>query len=164
VRAGLGTGDQLDVVRPAPARLEDTPAQSEVDLYRDVLGRVCDRLAIAVREGPGGFTEGAIDSLIAAAAAADPAGFRLLFHHVRREPEFRDFADTFEAGMTTAAHQQITAIVSDPTWAQWASQLASVIAIESIIAWLDVGKPYPEHLGHGIRQAINGIITAAQHA
>jgi AcrR family transcriptional regulator len=133
------------------------------DLYRDVLDRVCDRLATAVGEGPGGFTEGAIDSLIAA-AAADPDGFRLLFHHVRREPEFRNFADTFEAGMTTAAHRQIATIITDPTWVQWASQLAPVIAIESIIAWLDVGQPNPEHLSHGIRQAINGIITAAQHA
>jgi AcrR family transcriptional regulator len=133
------------------------------DLYRDVLDRVCDRLATAVGEGPGGFTEAAIDSLIAA-AASDPDGFRLLFHHVRREAEFRDFADTFEAGMTTVAHRQIATIVTDPTWAQWASQLAPVIAIESIIAWLDAGQPDPEHLSHGIRQAVNGIITAAQHA
>jgi AcrR family transcriptional regulator len=132
------------------------------DLYRDVLGRVCDRLATAVGEGPGGFTEAAIDSLIAA-AAADPDGFRLLFRHVRREPEFRDFADTFEAGMTKAAHRQIAVLVSDTTWAQWASQLAPVIAIESIIAWLDVGRPDPEQVSHGIRQAIHGIVTAAQH-
>jgi AcrR family transcriptional regulator len=133
------------------------------DLYRNVLDRVCGRLAAAVREKPGGFTEAAIDSLVAA-AAADPDGFRLLFRHVRREPEFRDFADAFEAGMTKAADRQIAAIVADPTWAHWASQLAPAIAIESIIAWLDVGKPNPEHLSHGIRQAIRGIITAAQRA
>jgi AcrR family transcriptional regulator len=133
------------------------------DLYRNVLDRVCGRLAAAVREKPGGFTEAAIESLVAA-AAADPDGFRLLFRHVRREPEFRDFADTFEAGMTKAADRQIAAIVADPTWAHWASQLAPAIAIESIIAWLDVGKPNPEHLSHGIRQAIRGIITAAQRA
>ncbi|HEU4543572.1 MAG TPA: TetR/AcrR family transcriptional regulator [Jiangellaceae bacterium] len=133
------------------------------DLYRDVLDRVCDRLATSVGERPGGFTEAAIDALIAA-AAADPDGFRLLFQHVRREPEFRGFADTFEAGMSKAAHQQIAAIVTDPTWAQWASQLAPVIAIESIIAWLDVGQPAPEQLGHGIRQAIHAVVTAAQHA
>jgi len=34
--AGLGTGDQLDVVRSAPARLEDIPAQSEVAEGDDV--------------------------------------------------------------------------------------------------------------------------------
>jgi AcrR family transcriptional regulator len=133
------------------------------DLYRDVLDRVCGRLAATVGESPGGFTDAAIDSLIAA-AAADPDGYRLLFRHVRREPEFRAFADTFEAGMTNAAYRQISTVVSDLTWAHWASQLAPVIAIESIIAWLDAGEPDPKHLSIGIRQAIHGIITAAQRA
>jgi hypothetical protein len=85
-----------------------------------------------------------------------------LFRHVRREPDFRNFADTFEASMTKAAHRQIAAVVADPTWAQWASQLAPVIALESIIAWLDAGRPDPEHVSRGIRQAIQGIVTAAQ--
>jgi AcrR family transcriptional regulator len=133
------------------------------DLYRDVLDQICGRLAATVSESPGGFTDAAIDSLIAA-AAVDPDGFRLLFRHVRREAEFRDFADTFQAGMTMAAHQQIMTVVSNPTWAHWASQLAPVIAIESIIAWLDAGTPDPEPISHGIRQAIHGIITAAQRA
>jgi hypothetical protein len=66
--------------------------------------------------------------------------------------------------MTRAAHQQIATIVTNPTWARWAAQLAPVIAIESIIAWLDVGQPNPDQLGHGIRQAIHGLITAAQRA
>ncbi len=133
------------------------------DLYRDVLDQICGRLATTVGQSPGGVTHAANDSLIAP-ATADPDGFRLLFRHVRREPEFRDFADTFQAGMTMAAHQQIVTVVSNPTWAQWASQLAPVIAIESIIAWLDADTPDPEHLSQGIRQAIHGIITAAQRA
>jgi hypothetical protein len=40
--------------------------------------------------------------------------------------------------------------------------LAPVIALESIIAWLDAGRPDPEHVSRGIRQAIQGIVTAAQ--
>jgi AcrR family transcriptional regulator len=160
--AGTGLDDIADEAGVSRAILY-RHFDSKHDLYRDVLDRVCGRLAAAVGEKPGGFTEAAIDSLIAA-AAADPDGFRLLFRHVRREPEFRDFADTFEAGMTMAADRQIAAIVADPTWAHWASQLAPAIAIESIIAWLDVGKPNPEHLSHGVREAIRGIITAAQGA
>ncbi|HEU0041332.1 MAG TPA: hypothetical protein VFQ15_03170, partial [Jiangellaceae bacterium] len=136
---------------------------TKTDLYRDVLDGVCARIAAAVGEKPGGFTEAAIDALIGA-AAADPDGFRLLFQHVSREPEFRDFADAFRSGMTKAAHRQIAAVVPDPSWAQWTSQLAPVIAIESILAWLDVGRPDPTHVSHGIRQAIHGIVTAAQQA
>lgn len=126
-----------------------------------MLDGVRARLEIAVGEKPGGFTEAAIDALISA-AAADPDGFRLLFQHVSREPDFRTFSDAFRIGMTRAAHQQIADIVPDPAWARWASSLAPVIAIESIIAWLDAGTPDPTRLSVGIRQAIHGIVTAAR--
>ena len=36
------------------------------------------------------FTDDSITDLLHA-AAADPDGFRLLFHHAAREPEFRQF-------------------------------------------------------------------------
>jgi AcrR family transcriptional regulator len=134
---------------------------SKTDLYRAVLDRVCARLGAAVGEGPGAFTGSAVDTLLAA-AAADPGGFRLLFEHVAREPEFRDFAEGFRAGMLTAAHQQIADLVPDQAWARWAAQLAPTMTIEAIIAWLDADQPDPEHAGERIRHAIGGLIEAAQ--
>lgn len=134
---------------------------SKTDLYRAVLDRVCTQLGQAVGEKPGGFTEAAVDSLVVA-ATADPDGFRLLFQHVAREPEFREFADQFREGMVAAAHQQIADVVSNQEWARWAAQLTPVVAIEALIAWLDIGQPDPEHAGDRIRQAIHGVITAAQ--
>src|SRR5215472_14480939 len=116
---------------------------SKPDLYRAILDRVCTRLA---------------------AAAGEPGGFRLLFQHVAREPQFRDFADCFRAGMVTAAHQQIAGLVRDPAWARWAAQLAPVVAIEAITAWLDADQPDPHHAGQRIRHAIAGVIEAAQQA
>ena len=44
--------------------------------------------------GTGDFTDASIDALLRA-AAADPDGFRLLFHHAAREPEFRQPMDAF---------------------------------------------------------------------
>lgn len=134
---------------------------SKADLYRAVLDRVCARLGEAVGEKPGGFTEAAIDALVAA-AAADPAGFRLLFQHVSREPEFRDFAERFRTDMFSAAHKQISAVVTDPSWARMAAQLAPIVAVESIIAWLDAGQPDPAHTGERIRHIIHGVVSAAQ--
>src|SRR5215472_10017650 len=136
---------------------------SKPDLYRAILDRVCTRLAAAVGEKPGAFTDAAVDALLTA-AAADPGGFRLLFQHVAREPQFRDFADRFRAGMATAAHQQIAGLVRDPAWARWAAQLAPVVAIEAITAWLDADQPDPHHAGQRIRHAIAGVIEAAQQA
>ncbi|SDU25229.1 TetR/AcrR family transcriptional regulator [Jiangella alkaliphila] len=136
--------------------------ESKTDLYRAVLDRVCERLGAAVGERPGGFTDAAVDGLIAG-AAADPDGFRLLFQHVPREPEFRDFADRFGTGMTAAAHQQIAALVPDPAWARWAAKLAPVVAIEAVIAWLDAGRPDIDAAADRVRGAIGGVVSAAQH-
>jgi len=137
--------------------------ESKTDLYRAVLDRVCARLAATVGQRPGAFTDAAVDALLAA-AAADPAGFRLLFQHVVREPEFRDFAENFRAGMVNAAHQQIADLVPDGAWARWAAQVAPTLAVEATTAWLDAGQPDPNHAADRIRHAIGGVIGAAQLA
>jgi AcrR family transcriptional regulator len=134
---------------------------SKTDLYRAVLDRVCTRLAAAVDQRPGAFTDAAVDALLTF-AAADPAGFRLLFHHVAREPEFRDFTETFRAGMVTAAYQQIAAAVPGQAWARWAAHVAPTMAVEAITAWLDAGQPNPNQAANRIRHAIGGVIGAAQ--
>lgn len=136
---------------------------TKTDLYRAVLERVCARLEAAVGQQPGAFTEEAVDHLVAA-AANDPDGFRLLFQYVPREPEFRDFAERFGAGMTAAAYEQISAVVRDHDWSRWASRLAPVVATEAIIAWLDAGRPDVDQAADAIRHAIGGVITAARQA
>src|SRR5215469_12420813 len=109
---------------------------SKADLYRAVLDRVCARLIDTV--GGGDYTAESVDALIEA-AAADPDGFRLLFHHAAREPEFRQQMDEFREQMTTVAYQQLVARIPDQTWARWAAQLMPMVVVEAITAWLDVG-------------------------
>jgi AcrR family transcriptional regulator len=134
--------------------------ESKTDLYQAVLERVCALLAAHVGEQPGAFTDAAIDGLLAG-AAAEPAGFRLLFEHAAREPEFRSWADRFRADMTDVAHMQISALVPDKAWARWAAQLAPTVAVEAVIAWLDAGQPDPATAADRIRRAIGGVIDAA---
>src|SRR6266536_5536892 len=76
---------------------------SKTDLYRAVLDRACARLASTV--GTGNFTAASIDALVGA-AAEDPDGFRLLFHHAAREPEFRAEMDRFHTAMVTIAQRE----------------------------------------------------------
>jgi hypothetical protein len=53
--------------------------------------------------------------------------------------------------------------VRSPTgWAQWAAQLAPVVAIEAVMAWLDAGQPDPDQAAYRSRQALAGVISAAQ--
>lgn len=133
---------------------------SKTDLYQAVLDRFCVVLSDHVAEPVGGFTDASIDGLLKA-AIAEPAGFRLLFVHAAREPEFKAQAEQFRHDITQAALLQISAIVPDAAWAQWAARLAPTAAIEAIIAWLDAGLPDPDLAADRIRHVIAGVITAA---
>jgi AcrR family transcriptional regulator len=132
---------------------------SKSDLYRAVLDRACARLASAV--GTGDFTATSVDALVRA-AVEDPDGFRLLFRHAAREPEFRDEMDRFRNAMVTIAGRELAAMIPDPSWAAWAARLAPTVAVEAVMAWLDADQPDPEEAAQRIGQAIDGIIHAAQ--
>ena len=92
-----------------------------------------------------------------------PGGFRLLFHHAAREPEFRQAMDQFHTDMTRVAHKYLAAQIPDPEWAAWAAQLVPTVAIAAVTAWLDAGQPDPGHAADRVREAIYGVIAAAQH-
>jgi AcrR family transcriptional regulator len=133
---------------------------SKTELYQAVLDRMCARLEAHVEEPVDGFTDASIDGLIEAAVES-PAGFRLLFHHAVREPEFSERIEKFRADITAAAYLQISAFVGDKALARWAAQLAPAAAIEAIAAWLDVGQPEPAQAAGRVRQVIMGVISAA---
>lgn len=133
--------------------------ESKSDLYRAVLDRACARLVAAV--GAGDYTSQSVDALIAA-AVEDPDGFRLLFRHAAREPEFRQQMDAFRASMAAVAYRQLVEMISDAAWAHWAAQLAPLVTVEAIIAWLEVGQPDRAQVADRIRQVLAGVILAAQ--
>jgi AcrR family transcriptional regulator len=133
--------------------------ESKTDLYRAVLDRAVGRLTVAV--GTRDYTYASIDALLGA-AAEDPDGFRLLFHHAAREPEFRQQMDRFQRGMVATARRELAKVIDDRAWTQWAAQLAPVVAIEAVMAWLDAGQPDPDQAADRIRQVLAGVISAAQ--
>jgi AcrR family transcriptional regulator len=133
---------------------------SKTGLYQAVLDRMCARLDAHVAEPVGGFTDASIDGLLSAAVES-PAGFRLLFQHALREPEFSERIEKFRADITAAAFAQISALVPDQALARWAAQLAPAVAIEAVIAWLDAEQPDPARAAARVRQAVMGVIGAA---
>lgn len=133
---------------------------SKTDLYQAALDRFCAVMSDHVAEPVGGFTDASIDGLLKA-ATAEPDGFRLLFVHAAREPEFKAAADRFHDQVTEIAHLQISQVVADQAWARWAARMAPTVAIEAIIAWLDAGRPDPDLAADRIRHVIAGVITAA---
>jgi AcrR family transcriptional regulator len=133
--------------------------ESKADLYRAVLDRVCTRLLEAC--GDHGFTDDAIASLVIV-AAEHPDGFRLMFQHAAREPEFQTEVSELRAGMTAIAQSELGDRVTDPAWARWAAHLCPIVAVEGIIAWLDADQPDRHEAATRIRYAIDAVIRAAQ--
>jgi AcrR family transcriptional regulator len=133
---------------------------SKTDLYQAVLDRMCARLDAHVEKPVGGFTDASVDGLLETAVES-PAGFRLLFLHALREPDFKERIEKFRADITAAAYLQISPVAPDEALARWAAQLAPVVAIEAIIAWLDTGQPDPAGAAARVRQAVMGVIGAA---
>ena len=99
-----------------------------------------------------------------ATAAEEPAGFRLLFHHAAREPEFRREMDELRACMFDVTYRQLAEVIPDPAWARWASTLVPTTAVEGVIAWLDAGQPDPARAAGRVRRAVMGVIGAATAA
>ncbi|MGH3735473.1 MAG: TetR/AcrR family transcriptional regulator [Micromonosporaceae bacterium] len=132
---------------------------SKTDLYQAALDRFCAVLGDHVAQPVGGFTDASIDGLLKA-AIAEPDGFRLLFAHAAREPEFKAQAERFRSEITEIALLQVSAVIGDRQWARWAAQLAPSAAIEAILAWLDAGQPDPDLAAARVRQVIEGVITA----
>jgi len=74
---------------------------------------------------------------------------------------FKERIEKFRAGITAAAFSEISALVPDEALAGWAAQLAPVVAIEAVIAWLDTGQPGPAHEPGRVRLAVMDVIGAA---
>ena len=132
---------------------------SKHELYRAVLDRACTRLGNAV--GTDNYDEGSIPALLRA-AGDDPDGFRLLFRHAAREPEFRDVIDTIQLASTEIAHRQLAGATTDGPWQNWAAQLIPTLTLEAVLAWLDVGQPDPDQAAERIGQAIRAVIHASR--
>jgi AcrR family transcriptional regulator len=132
--------------------------ESKTDMYLAVLDRALHRLDSAI--GLGDFDDSSAPSLLQA-AAADPDGYRLLFRHAAREPEFRDHIDRLKVESAEMTKQLFAGVIADEAWRAWAAQVVPEFTHEAVIAWLDAGQPDPDLAAAKILQAVNAIIEAA---
>jgi AcrR family transcriptional regulator len=132
---------------------------SKADLYRAVLERSSARLT--TRIGDDEFTMASIGALLSA-ASEDPDGFRLLFHHAAREPEFRAEMDRLRSGSVAIARRELAKVIPGRAWVRWAAQLAPTVAVDAVIAWLDAGQPDPDKAAERVGRVLAAIVEAAQ--
>ena len=110
-------------------------------VHRAVLEQVFDRQAelfIAnLGDGlqPGGATRALLD-----VAREWPDGFRLLWQHAAREPQFAAYARSLRDVAVGAAREVVVPRVEAP-FAEWASQTLFDHLVDAVLNWLDHGDP-----------------------
>lgn len=113
---------------------------SKERLYRAVLERVSARLAeefaaAAARQHRLGVAAPAF----LAVAREDPAGFRLLWRHSAREPEFASYAAEFRGLAVQFARAVLADRVPDEGLHEWAAETVVAYLVEAVLNWLDHG-------------------------
>ncbi|WP_215543102.1 TetR/AcrR family transcriptional regulator [Amycolatopsis sp. CA-230715] len=106
------------------------------ELYRAALDAARARLGEVTEAKDEGMVEATV-----AAASEDPDGFLLLFRHAAREPEFRDWVAEFERGSAEIAERALVPRFPGATRRHWAAHLLTTISVQTILSWLDAGKP-----------------------
>ncbi|MFC0547769.1 TetR/AcrR family transcriptional regulator [Kutzneria chonburiensis] len=160
-RAGFAATSLDDVAREAgiSRMIVYRHFESKRDLYEQALVRVGDRIRVAT-EGDE-ISAKTLEAFIAA-AAAEPDGFRLLYRHAAREPEFSSIVEQVRQGMADATYDQIAGRIADPAWTTWAAASIPLVLVETIMAWLDAGQPDPATVSDRIQAVIRSVINAAR--
>ena len=120
---------------------------SKADLYRAILDEVAKRLSeeFVARSSVPEPRGAGVGSLLAVAREL-PDGFRLLFVHAAREPEFSEFALEFRDLQTALAEQVLADVIPDEVIRSWATrQLVDELVI-SVLNWIDCGSPERDHV------------------
>ena len=115
---------------------------SKEDLYNAVLDRVATRLA---EEFVSGLTDGRRPGLgtrsFLTVARENPDGFRLLWRHAAREPQFATHADELREKVVWAARILLAERIADTSLHDWAAETVVGLIVESVLNWLDYGDP-----------------------
>ena len=112
---------------------------SKEALYRSVLEQVFQRQAeLFVDNVTKGLQAAGATQALLAVAREWPDGFRLLWRHAVREPQFADYAHDLRDIAVNAARGVVTQLV-DASVAEWAAQTLFDHLVDAVLNWLDYG-------------------------
>ncbi|MDH4171004.1 MAG: TetR/AcrR family transcriptional regulator [Acidimicrobiia bacterium] len=112
--------------------------ESKESLYRSVLEQTSaslrqEYLAAAAESMP----DAAIVAHLAT-ARADPDGYRLLFVHAEREPEFAGYAAEI-MGLLVAVADELFGQVVPSHLRHWATRLTTTMLVHAVLGWMESG-------------------------
>ena len=112
---------------------------SKEALYRSLLEQVFKRQAeLFVDNVTKGLQAAGATQALLAVAREWPDGFRLLWRHAVREPQFADYAHDLRDIAVNAA-RGVVAMLVDASVAEWAAQTLFDHLVDAVLNWLDHG-------------------------
>lgn len=113
---------------------------SKEQLYRAVLGNVAEQLRTQLATWPDSQGYGLGARPLLEVARDDPHGFRLLWRHATREPEFASEAEALRTEALQSARTALDGLIA-PELLEWAAHAVLGYLVEAVLAWLDHGDP-----------------------
>ncbi len=108
-------------------------------LYTAVLERARDNMSDSLSQ-PSDSRLGIGVEAVLAAARDDADGFRLIWRHAAREPDFAPYAEELREMAITTVANELGQVLPDEA-VQWAANATVGYLVESVLTWLDLGDP-----------------------
>lgn len=143
--------------------------ESKAELYRAILDEVARRLSEEFLELMGDVPGSAGVVALLNVARELPDGFRLLFLHAAREPEFAGFAREFRELQTLVAAGALEPMIADPTLRAWGTRQLVDTLVSAVLNWMECGDPARDHLfveltTDAVRSSVMSWATVADEA
>jgi AcrR family transcriptional regulator len=114
--------------------------EAKETLYRAVLERVFDRqVELFVENMAAGLEAGGATAALLGVGREYPDGFRLLWRHAAREPQFADYVRQFRDTAVSAARAVVEPYLA-PELREWAAQTLFDHVVDAVLNWLDHGE------------------------
>jgi AcrR family transcriptional regulator len=116
--------------------------ETKENLYRSVLEGVFDRQAQLFVEhmAATGMQAGGATRALLLTGRESPDGFRLLWRHAAREPQFADYAHELR-GVAVSAARVVVEPFLEPAFVEWAAQTLFDHLVDAVLNWLEFGDP-----------------------
>jgi AcrR family transcriptional regulator len=137
--------------------------ESKGAMYKEALDAI--RARIRDRVGPDEQLGPESVATVIEAAIADPDGYRLLFEHARREPEFRSYSDELAWAAINVAENRLREVIPDRPIRLWVADMVVWLQIEMVLSWLRSDRPVPvEKLRSSIQAASQALVASVRQA
>ncbi len=114
--------------------------ETKEELYRAILQQVFDRLGEELEAGlAAGSPRGVGARTLLVVAREDPDGFRLLWRHAAREPQFAEYAAQLRSVSVDVVRQLAAIDRGDAVLDRWMAEALFAWLVEATLTWLDVG-------------------------